>query len=202
MGIFRRSSDELSELRSQLDDLRAQLTEERIARAALADQFERRLGVPKLPPPVPRTSLSEALADLQALSQRVEGLDGRTAAIHTEVRLRLDEVATQLTNQLSELTGELERTQADLYHQLAEQGAHVEEMAATALQVAAATPGTADDEALAEHLAELRANQIRIANDLARHEIALRADLATLASLVQGTRGRAIAELAPRTSES
>jgi hypothetical protein len=137
---------------------------------------------------VPGTSLSATLAELRSLAQRVERVDTAEAEHHEQIRLRLDEVTTLLTNQLSELTGEFEQTQSELYHRLAEQHAHVEELAATAMRAAAATPDPLDDILLGNQLAELRENQVRIANDLARHEIALRADLASLANLVQGTR--------------
>jgi hypothetical protein len=188
MGFLRRSSEELAELRRNLDELRAQLDEEREARAKLAEQVDRRLGQRTLPPPVPGSSLIEALSDLRDLAQRVDRMDTTAAERYEHVRMRLDEVTAQLTNQLSELTGEFEQTQSELYHRLAEQHAHVEELATTALRAAAATPDPTDDVVLERQLDELRANQVRIANDLARHEIALRADLASLATLVQGAR--------------
>jgi hypothetical protein len=196
MPLFRRTSQELDELRRSVDELRAQVAEEREARASLLERVERRLGQPSLPPPVPGTSLIETLTELRSLAERVEQVDASTAEHHEQVRLRLDEVTTLLTNQLSELTGELEQTQSELYHRLAEQHAHVEELASTALRTAAATPDPLDDILIGNQLADLRANQVRIANDLARHEIALRADLAALATLVQGARGR------PRSLES
>jgi predicted nuclease with TOPRIM domain len=188
MGFLRRSSAELDELRRSVEDLRAQVAEERAARTTLAERLERRLGAPGLPPPMPGTSLAETLAELRTLAQQVERVDTTEAEHHEQIRLRLDEVTTLLTNQLSELTGELEQAQAELYHRLAEQHAQVEELAATALRTAAATPDPLDDIVLGNQFAELRESQVRIANDLARHEIALRADLASLASLVQGTR--------------
>ncbi|HWC69510.1 MAG TPA: hypothetical protein VG478_15690 [Acidimicrobiales bacterium] len=188
MGFLRRSSAELDELRRSVDELQTKLADERAAREKLADRVEQRLGTPKLPPPIPGSSLIETLAQLRGLADRVEQVDATAAEHHEQVRRRLDEVTTLLTNQLSELTGELEQAQSELYHRLAEQHAHVEELAATALRTAAATPDPFDDILLGNQLAELRENQVRIANDLARHEIALRADLASLASLVQGAR--------------
>jgi hypothetical protein len=188
MGFLRRSSEELAELRRSLDELRAQLDAEQAARARLAEQVDQRLGKRTLPPPTPGSSLTEALSDLRDLAQRVDRMDTTAAERYEHVRMRLDEVTAQLTNQLSELTGEFEQTQSELYHRLAEQHAHVEELATTALRAAAATPDPTDDVVLERQLSELRANQVRIANDLARHEIALRADLASLATLVQGAR--------------
>ncbi len=188
MGFLRRSSAELAELRRSVEDLRVQLAAEQAARASLAERLDERLARATLPPPTPGSSLTETLAELRGLAQRVDQMDTTAAERYEHVRMRLDEVTAQLTNQLSELTGEFEQTQSELYHRLAEQHAHVEELASTAMQAAAATPDPTDDVVLERQLADLRANQVRIANDLARHEIALRADLASLATLVQGAR--------------
>jgi hypothetical protein len=64
--------------------------------------------------------------------------------------------------------------------QLAAQEQRLEELAKRS-----ASEDGAGQDALVE---ELRSNQIRIANDLARHEIAFRQDLASLAELVNKSR--------------
>ncbi|MEY3616059.1 MAG: hypothetical protein RLZZ518_1061 [Actinomycetota bacterium] len=71
---------------------------------------------------------------------------------------RVVQITTELTNQLHEIDSELER------------------LATTA------------DAASAETVTELRANQVRIANEQARYAITLRQDLAELAELLRKAR--------------
>ena len=73
---------------------------------------------------------------------------------------------------------ELDGGHQQVASQLAAQEQRLEELAA-----AAAAAGRQNGEAAL--VEELRANQVRIANDLARHEIAFRQDLAALAELVE-----------------
>ena len=121
---------------------------------------------------------------VRQLGERVDGLDARQVADHERLSLRLEELTTQFTNQLLEIGGELDTAHQHLTSQLAAQDQRFEELSAAAAARPNGTAG-APDQALIE---ELRTNQVRIANDLARHEIAVRQDLATLAELVNRSR--------------
>ena len=100
---------------------------------------------------------------------------------HERLSLRLEELTAQFSNQSVEMGHELDGGHQQVASQLAAQEQRLEELAA----VAATGGGKNGEAALVE---ELRANQVRIANDLARHEIAFRQDLATLAELVNRSR--------------
>ena len=130
--------------------------------------------------PAPGTSLADLSEVVQALASRVDGLDERQRGDHERVSLRLEELTAQFSNQLTELGNELESGHKQMASQLAAQEQRLEELA----KRSAAEDGAGQD-ALVE---ELRSNQIRIANDLARHEIAFRRDLASLAELVNKSR--------------
>ncbi len=117
---------------------------------------------------------------INALAGRVDGLDERQRTDHGLVSLRLEELTAQFSNQLTELSNELETGHKQMTSQLAAQDQRLEEL----VQRSATDDGPGQD-ALVE---ELRSNQIRIANDLARHEIAFRQDLAALAELVNRSR--------------
>jgi DNA repair exonuclease SbcCD ATPase subunit len=130
--------------------------------------------------PAPGTSLADISEIVQTLASRVDGLDERQRGHHERVSLRLEELTAQFSNQLTELGNELEAGHKQMASQLAAQEQRLEELA----QRSASGDGAGQD-ALVE---ELRSNQIRIANDLARHEIAFRQDLASLAELVNKSR--------------
>jgi hypothetical protein len=130
--------------------------------------------------PAPGTSLADLSEVVQALASRVDGLDERQRGDHERVSLRLEELTAQFSNQLTEIGNELEAGHKQMASQLAAQEQRLEELA----KRSAAEDGAGQD-ALVE---ELRSNQIRIANDLARHEIAFRQDLASLAELVNKSR--------------
>ena len=136
-----------------------------------------------LAPPAPGTSLTEVQDLVRSLAERVDGLDARQVQDHERLSLRLEELTTQFSNQLVEMGHELDGGHQHVASQLAAQEQRLEELAA-----AAAAAGRQNGEAAL--VEELRANQVRIANDLARHEIAFRQDLAALAELVNRTRRR------------
>jgi hypothetical protein len=117
---------------------------------------------------------------VRSLADRVDGLDARQLQDHERLSLRLEELTTQFSNQLVEMGHELDGGHQQVASQLAAQEQRLEELA-----TAAAGGGRNGEAALVE---ELRANQVRIANDLARHEIAFRQDLAALAELVNRSR--------------
>jgi DNA repair exonuclease SbcCD ATPase subunit len=137
-------------------------------------------GEPAFDAPMPGTSLGDLSEMVQTLASRVDGLDERQRGDHERVSLRLEELTAQFSNQLTELGNELEAGHKQMSSQLAAQEQRLEELA----QRSASENGSGQD-MLVE---ELRSNQIRIANDLARHEIAFRQDLAALAELVNKSR--------------
>ena len=99
------------------------------------------------------------------LARRASQVDELRTSIHaleerlTGVDSRVTHMTTAITNQLHELDSEIER------------------LAQTA------------DAASAETVSQLRANQVRIANEQARYAITLRQDLAELAELLRRSRG-------------
>jgi Skp family chaperone for outer membrane proteins len=96
--------------------------------------------------------------------------------------VRLEELTAQFSNQLLEMSHELDDGHQRVASQLAAQEQRLEELAAAATTV----EGT--DDSRTKLIEELRANQVRIANELARHQIAFRQDLADLADLVGRSR--------------
>ena len=108
---------------------------------------------------------AELLQLREELSRRATELDGvRRGLGALEDRLsgidgRITHMSTAVTNQLHELDAEIER------------------LAATT------------DTASAEAVGQLRANQVRIANEQARYAIAMRQDLAELAEMLRRSRG-------------
>jgi hypothetical protein len=187
MSFRRRTSETIAGLQRELDTLKAQVA------AASPDTGDDAPGAPAaseataepdFAPPAPGTSLSEVHDQVKGLIEQVDGLDRRQLRDHERLSLRLEELTAQFTNQLLEIGGELDATHQRLISQLAAQDQRFEELSSMASTNGKGSPG-----ALIE---ELRANQVRIANDLARHEIAVRQDLATLAELVNRSRaGRA-----------
>ena len=132
-------------------------------------------------PPSPGTSLADIQDLVRTLTDRVDGLDARQVQDHERLGLRLEELTAQFSNQLVEMGHELDGGHQHVASQLAAQEQRLDELVA-----AMATSRNGNGQvALVE---ELRANQVRIANDLARHEIAFRQDLAALAELVNRSR--------------
>ena len=98
-------------------------------------------------------------------------------ASNERLQLRVAELASTLTNQLSELGGELDAIERSMVRRLQELEAHV---AASQKHGAAVSSATNGDRPPDEVLDELRANQVRIANELARFSIAVREEMAAL----------------------
>ena len=111
---------------------------------------------------VVRTELANLRDELSQRSAQVDAM--RNSFLILEERLsnvdgRITHMSEALSNQLHELDNEIER---------------LSNMA---------------DSASAETVSQLRANQVRIANEQARYAIALRQDLAELAELLRRNRG-------------
>jgi hypothetical protein len=199
MSFRRRTSETIAGLQRDLDTLKAQVAAappNASESAAGAPPASEATAEPDFAPPAPGTSLSDVHDQVKSLIEQVDGLDRRQLQDHERLSLRLEELTTQFTNQLLEIGGELDATHQRLTSQLAAQDQRFEELSSMA-----STNGNGSPDALIE---ELRTNQVRIANDLARHEIAVRQDLATLADLVSRSRsgGRASAVAQPTGSEA
>jgi DNA repair exonuclease SbcCD ATPase subunit len=183
MSFRRRTTETIADLQRQVATLSATVTEQSQAAAAAAATADAP-AEPPLAPPSPGTSLTEVQDMVRRLADRVDGLDARQLQDHERLSLRLEELTTQFSNQLVEMGHELDGGHQQVASQLAAQEQRLEELAA-----ATANGSSADGQnGTAELVEELRANQVRIANDLARHEIAFRQDLAALAELVSRTR--------------
>jgi hypothetical protein len=178
MSFRRRTTETIADLQRQLVSLTATVAESAAVAAAEPASAQ---PDPALAPPAPGTSLTEVQDLVRSLADRVDGLDTRQLQDHERLSLRLEELTAQFSNQLVEIGHELDGGHQQVASQLAAQEQRLEELAA----VAAAGEGQNGEAALVE---ELRANQVRIANDLARHEIAFRQDLAALAELVNRSR--------------
>jgi chromosome segregation ATPase len=158
-------------------------------------------------PPDPR--VAQLQAEMAALQGRLAELEGRLSAADARLSAadaRLDEVSSALTSQLHELSGELEMSHRAVDQRVnaldsltagrlaaaekaqeerlatfrSELEALMAEHAAAGANGDAAADGAADDE-LTARLGELLERQTRIANEVARHEIAFQQELAALA---------------------
>jgi small-conductance mechanosensitive channel len=181
MPLFRRRSEpdsQVAELTGQLAALRARLDaiEEAATRlppprpmAAPPATAPRAPTSPGTTPPLPPPSVDALTAPLRQaldeLSARFDAAEQERVADRDRVDTRLTELSTTLTDQLHELSGGLQ-TQEE---RLAAFRAELEALAAE-------PPGDG-----ATDLDELRAGQARIANEVARHEIAFHQELAALA---------------------
>jgi chromosome segregation ATPase len=171
MPLFRRRSEpdaQLAELTSQLAALQARL--DALEQAATRLPPPRPAGVPAaVTPPLPPPSIDALTAPvrqaLDELSARFDAAEQQRVADRDRVDTRLTELSTTLTDQLHELSGGLQ-TQEE---RLAAFRAELEALAAEP-----AADGATD-------LDELRAGQARLANEVARHEIAFHQELAALA---------------------
>ena len=179
MSFRRRTSETIASLQRELDALKAQVTE--AAAPAAPPPVEETAPAEPLAPPLTGTSLTDLHDLLRELSTRVDGLDDRQLRDHERLSLRLEELTTQFTNQLVELDHELENAHQSLTSRLTAQDQRFDALSA-------ARANGHDEKAEAALVEELRTNQVRIANDLARHEIAIRQDLAHLAELVNRSR--------------
>jgi chromosome segregation ATPase len=176
MPLFRRRPEpdtQVAELTSQLAALQARL--DALEQAARRLPPPRAAGAPPVAvpaavtPPLPPPSIDALTAPvrqaLDELSARFDAAEQERVADRDRVDTRLTELSTTLTDQLHELSGGLQ-TQEE---RLAAFRAELEALAAEP-----AADGATD-------LDELRAGQARIANEVARHEIAFHQELANLA---------------------
>ena len=177
MSFRRRTTESIAELQRQVETLTAKAGPPPPPGAPMAPSANGPFA-----PPQPGTSLIEVHDLVRSLSERVDGLDARQLGDHERLSLRLEELTAQFSNQLLEMSHELDDGHQRVASQLAAQEQRLEELSAAATTV----EGT--DDSRTKLIEELRANQVRIANELARHQIAFRQDLADLADLVGRSR--------------
>ena len=118
----------------------------------------------------------------KALVAHLQAMQGELNAIRSELARRGAEIDAvhldlrALTDRLGGVDDRVTQMTTAITNQLHELDADIEKLAAMA------------DAASAETVNELRANQVRIANEQARYAIALRQDLAELAELLRRNR--------------
>ena len=118
----------------------------------------------------------------KALVAHLQAMQGELNALRTELARRGEEIDAvhldlrALTDRLGGVDDRVTQMTTAITNQLHELDADIEKLAAMA------------DAASAETVNELRANQVRIANEQARYAIALRQDLAELAELLRRNR--------------
>jgi len=118
----------------------------------------------------------------KALVAHLQAVQGELTALRTELARRGAEIDAvhldlrALTARLGGVDDRVTQMTTAITNQLHELDADIEKLAAMA------------DAASAETVNELRANQVRIANEQARYAIALRQDLAELAELLRRNR--------------
>ena len=118
----------------------------------------------------------------KALVAHLQAVQGELTALRTELARRGAEIDAvhldlrALTDRLGGVDDRVTQMTTAITNQLHELDADIEKLAAMA------------DAASAETVNELRANQVRIANEQARYAIALRQDLAELAELLRRNR--------------
>jgi chromosome segregation ATPase len=142
-------------------------------------------------PPDPR--VAQLSAEVSALQGRLAEVEARLSAADA----RLDEVSSALTSQLHELSGELESSHRSVDQRVnaldsltagrlaAAEKAQDERIAAFRAELeglmAEHSNGDVDAGDTTARLEELLERQTRIANEVARHEIAFQQELAALA---------------------
>ena len=115
----------------------------------------------------------------KALVAHLQAVQGELTALRSELARRGAEIDAvhldlrALTDRLGGVDDRVTQMTTAITNQLHELDADIEKLAAMA------------DAASAETVNELRANQVRIANEQARYAIALRQDLAELAELLR-----------------
>jgi predicted nucleic acid-binding Zn-ribbon protein len=122
--------------------------------------------------------------------RKTKELEKLLRTVHTELAALRDEVARRgteldsvhndlrtITERLTGVDSRVTHMTAAITNQLHELDAEIERLSSTA------------DAASAEAVSQLRANQVRIANEQARYAITLRQDLAELAELLRRSRG-------------
>jgi hypothetical protein len=184
MALFKRRSDPSATVAAQLAELDRRLAaaqfENSDLQARLAALESRPLPRPVLVSPDPEDLTAKVRALLgdppPAIDpRRIEALE----AARDRFEMRLAELGSVVTNQLGELSSELDGANA----RTAERMTELEREIAALAESAPTVPDEAD-RLSGEELEELRANQVRIANELARFSIAVREEMAALAPRV------------------
>jgi hypothetical protein len=188
MSFRRRTSETIADLQRQVEALRVEVKDAPGGPSIPPPPTVSPGPDAALAPPPPGTSLTEVHDLVKSLGERVDGLDARQLGDHERLSLRLEELTAQFSNQLVEMGHELDDGHQHVASQLAAQEQRLEELAVAASVAASRAGSVGPNDNAAELVEELRANQVRIANDLARHEIAVRQDLAALAELVNRSR--------------
>jgi hypothetical protein len=172
MPLFRRRSEpdpQLAELTTQIALLRARLDAiDQAAPARPATDAEWQPPPPATTPPLPPPNIDTLTAPLRQalddLAARLDAAEAARIADRDRVDTRLTELSTTLTDQLHELSGGLQTQEERLAAFRAE------------LEALAAEP-----EEDSGQFGQLLEGQTRIANEVARHEIAFHEELAALA---------------------
>lgn len=187
MGLFRRHdarNEQLDAVASQLAELDRRLAEAQAENTALQGRLAAIEQRP-LPAPVPQPDVNDLASKVRGLlgdpppaidPRRVDELEASTERL----QLRVAELAAVVTNQVGELGGELDAIEHVVTRRLEEFEARIAQNGA-ATHAAAGEPGQPLPE---DVLGELRANQVKIANELARFSIAVREEMASLAPRV------------------
>jgi hypothetical protein len=184
MGMFKRRDDPLVPIAAQLAELDRRLAAAQFENTDLQARLVA-LETKPLPPPFQTPDTDDLAAKVRMLLgdpppaadlRRVEALE----AARDRLELRLAELSTVVTNQLSELGGELDAAEHATASRLLEMERQLAE-----LTEAVHSPSGRLDHPTENELAELRANQVRIANELARFSIAVREEMAVLAPRVR-----------------
>jgi hypothetical protein len=178
--FFRRHDERVTAALEQLGELDRRLaaaTEENERLHERLASLEHR----PLPAPTPPPDTADLAARVRALlgdpppaidPQRLSELE----AAQDRIEHRLGEVTSVVSNQLSELGGELDALEHGVARQLADLDARL-----SAIAEASVVSSSASGNGHGSHdLDELRANQVRIANELARFSIAVREEMAAL----------------------
>ena len=183
MGMFKRRDDPIGPIAAQLAELDRRLAAAQFENADLQARLVA-LETKPLPRPFPTPDTDDLAAKVrQLLGDPDPGIDPRRVealeAARDRLELRLAELSVVVTNQLSELGGELDAAE----HATAARLIEMEQQLATLTESVQAPAGQLRDPT-ADELAELRANQVKIANELARFSIAVREEMAMLAPRV------------------
>jgi hypothetical protein len=180
MSLFRRHDERdkrLEAVAEQLTDLDRRLADAQTENNSLQLRLAAIEHRP-LPAPAPQPDVNDLATRVRTLlgeppppidPRRVDELEASTERL----QLRVAELASVVTNQLGELGGELDAIEHAVTRRLKE------------LEARAEQPSVVDaphsNGALREDvLDELRGNQVRIANELARFSIAVREEMAAL----------------------
>jgi hypothetical protein len=194
MALFRRHDPRGDAVSAQLAELDQRLAQAQVDNAALQVRLAS-LETRPLPPPVAQPDPNDLAAKVRVLlgdpppaidPRRIDQLE----AGRDRLELRIAELSGVVTNQLSELGGEIDTIEHVIGKRLAELEARLDDATAALAHGEGrsngngSAPPNAADQAV---LAQLRENQVRIANELARFSIAIREEMAQLAPRVSPT---------------